>query len=455
MVINEKGLNLKLILDVIDDMCCFVITDAEGRYMYANKAWTQIMEVDFEMEKIHGRYVNEIIKDTKINQALKENRTISGYSTITTCKGKEKRAFSIYNPIHDRDGKITAGAIVVITTGDEDEVNKLIKELNFYKQEVSKLRGAKYSIDNIIGESPAIVNLRNEIRRASRSNSTVLIYGTTGSGKELVAHSIHALSSRNRQSFIKVNCANIPKDLMESEFFGYEGGAFTGANQKGKIGKFEQANGGTIFLDEINQLSFPLQPKLLRVIQEREFERVGGTKTIDLDVRFITATNVALESLVQKGEFREDLFYRLNVVPIKVPSLKERRQDIPMLIDDILLRLDGEIGIPVKRISDEIKIKLMELDYEWPGNVRELQNVIEWAVNMSYGETLTWNHFDQYFSLKKHLPVKSNENIKSVAAFDKSLVRNALKENKTKTEAAAALGISRTMLYKKIKKYNL
>ena len=242
---------------------------------------------------------------------------------------------------------------------------------------------------------------------------------------------------------------------MESEFFGYEAGAFTGANKKGKIGKFEQANKGSIFLDEINQLSYHLQPKLLRVMQEREFERVGGSRSIAIDVRFIAATNVPLEELVEKQRFRPDLYYRLNVVPIKVPSLRERREDIPILVDDILRKLNGEIGIPVSGISEDIKRKLMNLDYDWPGNVRELQNVIEWAMNMSYGEPIKWNHFSRYFSLKSKNFETTGLELARLDEIEKEMVQRVLAESQTKTQAAESLGISRTMLYKKIKKYNL
>lgn len=453
---DERNIDPNLILKVFDDMCCFVITDAEGRYRYANKAWTKTMGIDFECDNVSGRYVSELIKDTKITQALKEDRVISGYSTITTCDGKNKRAFSIYDPIHGENGKVIAGAIIAIITGDDDnDVNRLIKELNFYKQELTRLRSAKYSIDNIIGTSPAIRRLRDEISRAAKSNSTVLILGETGSGKELVAHSIHALSNRSRESFIKVNCANIPKDLLESEFFGYEGGAFTGASRKGKIGKFEQANKGSIFLDEINQLAFEHQPKLLRVMQEKEIERIGGTKSIDIDVRVIAATNVPLDEMVRNQQFRADLYYRLNVVPIRVPALRERREDIPLLIDDILEKLNGDIGIPVGEMPPSIKNKIRDLDYDWPGNVRELQNVIEWAINMSYGEPLNWSHISRYFDAKQKADENKSLSLEHLDNVEKELVERALLEHDTKSAAAQALGISRTMLYKKIKKYGL
>ena len=190
-------------------------------------------------------------------------------------------------------------------------------------------------------------------------------------------------------------------------------------------------------------------------MQEREFERVGGSRSIAIDVRFIAATNVPLEELVEKQRFRPDLYYRLNVVPIKVPSLRERREDIPILVDDILRKLNGEIGIPVSGISEDIKRKLMNLDYDWPGNVRELQNVIEWAMNMSYGEPIKWNHFSRYFSLKSKNFETTGLELARLGEIEKEMVQRVLAESQTKTQAAESLGISRTMLYKKIKKYNL
>ena len=190
-------------------------------------------------------------------------------------------------------------------------------------------------------------------------------------------------------------------------------------------------------------------------MQEREFERIGGTKNINIDVRFIAATNIPLHEMVKNNQFRADLYYRLNVVPIHVPPLRERREDIPLLIDDISKKLDGEIGIPVDEIPQEIKHNLINLDYQWPGNVREMQNVIEWAINMSYGEPMKWSHFNQYFSLKTGADETKEMGLGSLELIEKDLVSRALLKHKTKTAAAAALGISRTMLYKKIKKFNL
>ena len=332
---NSKIIQGKnLILSVIDKMCCLVITDAEGRYTYANKVWCQTMNIDFDLDKIKGRYVHEIVADTKIDIALRNNCSISGYSTIKIGKAM-RRAFSIYTPIINDGKQVIAGTIMTIFTGDDEsdlqsKTDLLISELKYYKKELSKMKGVKYSIENIVGDSRAALKMKEEIRIAARSNSTVLITGETGSGKELVAHALHGLSNRATENFVKVNCACIPSELLESEFFGYEEGAFTGAKKKGKIGKFEQADGGSIFLDEINQLSYQLQPKLLRVIQEREIERVGGNKSVLIDTRIIASTNVSLEEMVKNNQFRRDLYYRLNVITINVPPLKRTGRGYPV-----------------------------------------------------------------------------------------------------------------------------
>ena len=211
----------------------------------------------------------------------------------------------------------------------------------------------------------------------------------------MVASSIHYHSKRSANAFVKVNCAAIPRELLESEFFGYDPGAFTGAAKNGKKGKFELASGGTLFLDEINQLPLELQPKLLRAIQEREIERVGGTKSIPVDCRIVAASNVSLKELVLSGAFREDLYYRLNVINIRVPPLRERKEDIPLLADHLLARLNEQMGMCVPGLSVNAKEHLKRYDY--PGNVRELQNIVERAMNLAWSETITWQHLKPYF----------------------------------------------------------
>jgi transcriptional regulator with PAS, ATPase and Fis domain len=287
-----------------------------------------------------------------------------------------------------------------------------------------------------------------------------LIEGETGVGKELVAHSIHDLSKRSIKPLIKVNCAAIPSELFESELFGYEYGAFTGAKKEGKQGKFEMANGGSLFLDEINQLSVVAQPKLLRVLQEKEIERIGGKESVPVDVRLIVATNTSLEKMIIDKKFRDDLYYRLNVINIRIPSLRERKRDIRLLADNIISKLNFQLGLNVQGIDNHVIEKFME--YEWPGNIRELQNVIERGMNIALTGILTWNYFEDYFHNKllrhdasmyndKTLPLKQAK-----IEIEKDIINGCLmKNNYNKAQCARELGISRTMLYKKMKQYNI
>ena len=460
---NMDGVSDEILKLIVDHLDCIVITDEQGRYMYVNESWSNIMG-GIKLEEIKGKYVRDVIPDTRIHEALERKKPIIGHAVKTKGVGK-KDAFSSYIPII-KNGKVVAGFIHVIIIGMDNaidfthKVNAMTNKIRYYEEELRKIRGAKYSIDNIIGNSKAIKQVKHDIYKASRFASTVLIEGETGSGKELVAHAIHNLSSRNINTFVKVNCAAIPNELLESEFFGYDEGAFTGAKRRGKIGKFEMASGGSIFLDEINQMPYMLQPKLLRVLQEKEIERVGGKGSIPVDVRVIAATNCSLERMIRENKFRSDLYYRLNVIPIRIPPLRERKEDIPLIADDLLNKLNFQLGMNVPEISEEVKRKLQE--YRWPGNVRELQNVIERAMNMSWGEELKWEHFEGYFKNKKMVKdiYKGDSEKCSVKDMKNSMERdaiiNALKEcNNNRTQAAKMLGISRTLLYRKLEKYEL
>jgi formate hydrogenlyase transcriptional activator len=245
--------------------------------------------------------------------------------------------------------------------------------------------GGEPSFDGIIGQSAALRSVLREIRMVAPTDSTVLIYGETGTGKELIARAIHELSSRNKNAFVKLNCAAIPTGLLESELFGHERGAFTGAISQ-RIGRFEVANRGTAFLDEIGEISLELQPKLLRVLQEREFERLGSTRTLRTDARLIAATNCDLAIMVEEQRFRSDLFYRLNVFPVRVPALRERREDIPLLVSHFARHFAGRMKRNYASIAPETMKALCE--YDWPGNIRELQNLIERAVILCPGPVL-------------------------------------------------------------------
>lgn len=312
---------------------------------------------------------------------------------------------------------------------------------------------------NIIGNSIAMQSVYKDIGRVADSNATVLIQGESGTGKELVARTIHYNSSRRNKPFIKINCANLPDSLLESELFGYEKGAFTGATTS-KAGKFELAHEGTIFFDEIGEISLATQAKLLRAIQEKEFDRVGGVTTKKVDVRILAATNRKLKQSVKEGDFREDLFFRLNVINIVIPPLRERKEDIPQLVSYFLGKYTREFNRQIKGFS-ETATKLL-MDYDWPGNVRELENIVERAVIMSRGsiilpDDIELNSIDQKQSIdlkeisEKNLPLKQ-----IVADVERQVILKALQENNwCRTTAAKSLGINRRSLYAKIKELEI
>jgi len=306
-----------------------------------------------------------------------------------------------------------------------------------------------YGLPSIIGESPSIKALISQIEKIANSDSTVLIYGESGTGKELVATTIHYLSKRRDKPLIKINSAAIPEGLVESELFGYEKGAFTGALKR-KPGRFELANGGTLFLDEVGDLPLSAQAKLLRVIQERSFERVGGTETVNVDVRLIAATNKNLLEEVKKGRFREDLYYRLNVIPIMIPPLRERREDIPLLIEHFLKKYNSRLGKEV-RLSKEALDAL--LSYDYPGNVRELENIIERVVVLSTDGVIK----------KEDLPFVSDKGEDRLVTLsevsqraEKEYIEKVLRlTGGNKTRAAELLGISRKTLWEKMNTYGI
>lgn len=336
-------------------------------------------------------------------------------------------------------------------------------ELDYYKKEVRKLRNMKYTIDNIVGNSEKIRALKKQIRHVAKTNSSVIITGETGTGKELVAHAIHNLSNRSINNFIQLNSAGLPESLAESELFGYEEGAFTGASKGGKKGKFEMANKGTLFIDEINQMPYNLQPKLLRVLQEQEIDKVGSNKTTPIDVRIIVATNEDLGDLVTTGTFREDLYYRLNVMEIKTPALRDIKEDIPELVDSMICKFNKRFNKNVIEVDPHAMEMLIE--YNWPGNIRELNNVIERAMNYAEGHVLNLDHFSFYeenyvFNLDKKefstIIEEQNPIEKVKQEAERLLIVKTLQETGgNKTQAAKILKIARPLLHQKIKRLKI
>lgn len=324
------------------------------------------------------------------------------------------------------------------------------------KKENIRLRKGVLQEDEMIGDSKKILDVKEIIATAAVTSARVFITGENGTGKELVAKSIHQNSKRSENSFIKVNCAAIPDELIESELFGHEKGSFTGAVNR-RLGKFEMANGGTIFLDEICDMSANAQSKVLRVLQEQQFERVGGNDTITVDVRVLAATNIDVKTAIEEGKFREDLYYRLNVIPIHVPSLVERKQDIPVLIKYFLAKFSAEHGLGTKEITDSGMKFLTK--YKWPGNVRELKNIIERLCIMVHKDEIDKNDISRHLGAYDYedIMTKDTSTLKNAREeFEKEYIIKALRENeKNITLTARELGIERTNLHRKVKQYNI
>ena len=333
-------------------------------------------------------------------------------------------------------------------------------KMRHYEHELTYLRGERnliYHFDNFIGESPSIKKVFATLKKVSRSNASIMITGETGTGKELVAGAIHYSSQRAKKSFVKVNCAALHDNLLESELFGHEKGAYTGA-VKQRIGRFEQAHGGTLFLDEIGDMSLSTQAKVLRVIQEKEFERLGGGRTIKVDVRILSATNKDLPQEVQNKAFREDLYFRLNVITIKIPALRERKEDIPLLADYFLKKFAGDLKKNVRMISPGAMSLLKR--YQWPGNVRELENCLERAVLMCEGSEV--KREDLFFMEDMEATGSDKPDLKIPPSgillkdMEKFLVIETLKMcNWIQKDAAEMLGISKRVMNYKVKQYNL
>ncbi|MDI6600396.1 MAG: sigma 54-interacting transcriptional regulator [Thermoanaerobacteraceae bacterium] len=429
-----------------------VVVDKGGYITKLNKTYQEFLGVG---DEAIGKHVTEVIDNTRMHIVTKtgipeigEAQVIRGHTTIV------KRV-----PIK-QDGEIV-GAVGVVMFRDIYELDNLMnktkqleRELEQYKK---KLHEDKFSFDDIIGVSPAIEQAKYYASRAAMTTSNVLITGETGTGKELFAKAIHYTGQRADGPYIKVNCAAIPAELLESELFGYEEGAFTGAKRGGKPGKFEMANHGTIFLDEIGDMPVYMQAKLLRAIQEKEIERVGGIKTIKVDVRIIAATNKNLELMVKNGEFREDLYYRLNVININITPLKEKKEDIDVLVKHLLHKISKNMGKHVDKISDEAMTILKS--YSWPGNIRELENVLERAIDMvEYGYIVEERHLPPYI-IQKVNPRKNfmpNDLKDVLEQTEREVLERYLKMNKgNKYKTAKMLNISRSTLYEKIEKYNI
>ncbi len=451
---------------ILEQSGIVAITDNDGRYIFVNKKWQEDTGIS-EKDAI-GKYNHELIEGSRALAAIKSGRVIMTDFFVRKKDGKGLPGIMSYTPIFDEDrivGCFISSSFPNIEKAMEfsEKLEAVTAEYEYLKKELRKRSGVKYGVHDIIGESDSIRRLKEQIYQAGASDSTVLIEGETGTGKELVAHSVHSCSLRSIFQFVKVNCSAIPSNLMESEFFGYEEGTFTGAQKGGKKGKFEIAHLGSIFLDEINQMDLSIQPKLLRVLQEKEIERIGSSESIQINTRVIAASNVSLREMVKQKQFRDDLYYRLNIINIIIPPLRNRREDIPLLIDNIIQKLNDKMNINIEGISAKALEYLKHRD--WPGNVRELQNIIERAMNVCTGRSLSLDDFRKIETVmmpesgvsKVEVEIDTDASLSDKKNnLERDMILQALEYcDYNKSQTAKALGISRTLLYQKIKKYEL
>jgi PAS domain S-box-containing protein len=443
----------KLIFDSIHNGT--MVTDADGYVTHFNKPYGEFLGLDPAAQI--GKHCTEVVENSRMHIVAKTGVPEINQSHLI--KGQKMVVQRI--PIK-KDGKVIA-VFGQVMFKDVRDVTRLAKKLSLlesklqlYEQELMSIRSTRHTLESIVGESDAMQSLRKEALKAAATQFPVLITGESGTGKELFAQGIHHASARRLHPFVRINCSAIPKDLLESELFGYEKGAFTGAHSGGKPGKLELARQGTVFLDEIGDLPLHMQPKLLRVIEDKEFERIGGTSVIRSDFRLIAATNQNLEEMLADRRFRKDLFYRLNVIPLHIPALRERQDDIHPLVRHFLDQAAQDALLPEITLDHDAEEVLRS--YQWPGNIRELSNVLERVLSSLEGNTIHLSDLPFYLYRSRKIATKlSALSIREVQSrAEKEAILHSLKlAQYNKSKAAAMLGIHRTHLYKKIKKYGI
>lgn len=429
------------------------VVNHEGVTLFVNTAYEEI--TGFKREELIGFHMGDLIKRGYFDQSvsllvLNEKKRISILQQI----GQQKKdVIATGNPVFDESGAIS---MVVTSVRDLTHLNELTKELTKAKT-FSQLSQNRYTFstdgsdEQIIFQSMRMKEIIHKIRQIAPFPTSVLLSGPSGAGKEVIANLIHQLSDRKDEPFIKVNCGAIPEQLLESELFGYEKGAFTGARNEGKIGLLELADKGTVLLDEIGEMPLPLQVKLLRVLQEKQIQRVGGTDTKQLDIRIISATNKKLKELVLKGLFREDLYYRLQVVELSIPPLCERPEDIEILLDHFFAYFSRQYAIK-KNVSEETKRILQ--NYHWPGNVRELRNLVESMLVSVPSFTIEPVDLPPHFTsqLDTVAPTTMKQRVEQ---YEKRIVQDALQKNTSIRKTANFLGVDHSTLVKKMKKWQM
>jgi two-component system, NtrC family, nitrogen regulation response regulator NtrX len=445
LIVDDEESILQSLQGILNDEGLEVITAASGLSALERieEVLPDIVLLDIWMPEMDG--IETLVKIKASHPSLPVIM-MSGHGTIETAVRATKLG------AYDFIEKPLSLEKVLLSINNAVDYSRL-------EEEISRLREKAQDKYRITGDNELIAQLKEQIRIVAPTNAWVLISGENGTGKELVAHTIHRLSKRNQKPLVEVNCAAIPEELIESELFGHEKGAFTGATSM-KKGKFDLAHEGTLFLDEIGDMSLKAQSKTLRILQEQKFERVGGSRTIQVDVRVIAATNKDLEAEIEKGRFRDDLYYRLNVIPIRVPPLRERVEDIPALVDEFLKEISMNMNVEPKSFSHEALEKLTQ--YSWPGNVRELKNLVERLVIMTPGMEILASHIPPPYSREPEVDTAFSSSIEAPTIreakenFEKAYLARKLQEYKWNiSQTADAIGIERSNLHKKIKAYGL
>jgi len=442
--ISFQKMQLEAILNGVDEG--IISVNAKGEILFINENAEKLLGKS--EDSLKGRSLSEVFRHfERIEKALKEityrdkgiKRLIS--KPLASKNGKDTRFFlGNYNPVR-RQGTDIGG---ILSFRPYKDIYQMAQEVHGEE--------AFVGFDSIIGQSKALQETMEIAKVAAKQSSTVLIQGESGTGKEMFAKAIHMASPRREKNYVPINCGSIPETLLESELFGYEPGAFTDANKRGKEGKFSIAHEGTIFLDEIGDMPMNLQVKLLRFLEDGVIEPLGSTKPKYVQVRVIAATNQNLEELMKKKMFREDLFYRLNVIPVTIPPLRERKEDIEILAEVFLRRYEERFEKEAKHLSNEAKMALKE--YSWPGNVRELENCMEYALNVSRTRVIHKEDLQQRI-LGKEYSKEENDTIETLEKTEEKMIKKALVRCKSINEAAKLLGIGQATIYRKMKKYEI
>lgn len=439
--LNNMQRRIETIINTVQEG--IVAVDRQGKIVNINSAAAGMLQV--QADAAPGTLLTEYLPGLPVDKLLTEEKDWHDREIFRVLNGRKN--YYLVNTRLWREADEICGLVAILR--EMADVRRLVSNVS--------TQSHCFTFEMILGASPALRKIKQEASQAAAGSATVLIRGESGTGKELFARAIHCSGDRREKPFVAINCAAIPEALLESELFGYEEGAFTGAKRGGKPGKFELADGGTVFLDEIGDVSLSMQAKLLRVLQERQIERVGGAGATPVDVRIIAATHKNIEAMVQAGEFRQDLFYRLNVFPLLIPPLRERTEDLPLLIDVFFQRVNQILQKNLTGIDEAVYPYLKQ--YSWPGNIRELENTLEYLVNIETSDRVTISHIPD--RIRKVVETAKNATTEdaliTIGELERQAILGALyrygRSAEGKERAAKALGISKATLYRKLKEY--